>query len=82
MLPWRSFPAKYFALGPNFPVAHPGEKTCYNKPTMFSDTERIFSKRWISLELNKKNIKRILLLVACAILLYWGLNNLSTWEAC
>ena len=30
------------------------------------------------LELNKKNIKRILLLVACAIILYWGLNNLST----
>ena len=32
----------------------------------------------IHLELNKKNIKRILLLVACAIILYWGLNNLST----
>lgn len=30
------------------------------------------------MELNKKNIKRILLLVACAIILYWGLNNLST----
>ena len=29
------------------------------------------------MELNKKNIKRILLLIACAILLYWGLNNLS-----
>ena len=29
------------------------------------------------MELNKKNIKRILLLMACAILLYWGLNNLS-----
>jgi len=29
------------------------------------------------LELNKKNIKRVLLLIACAILLYWGLNNLS-----
>lgn len=32
----------------------------------------------IHLELNKKNIKRILLLVACAIILYWALNNLST----
>ena len=30
------------------------------------------------MELNKKNIKRILLLVACAIILYWALNNLST----
>ena len=30
------------------------------------------------MELNKKNIKRILLLVACSIILYWGLNNLST----
>lgn len=29
------------------------------------------------MELNKKNIKRVLLLIACAILLYWGLNNLS-----
>ena len=38
----------------------------------------ILGKGGISLELNKKNIKRILLLVACAILLYWGLNNLST----
>ena len=34
-------------------------------------------KGGIPLELNKKNIKRILLLMACAILLYWGLNNLS-----
>lgn len=34
-------------------------------------------KGGIPLELNKKNIKRILLLIACAILLYWGLNNLS-----
>ena len=32
----------------------------------------------IHLELNKKNIKRILLLVACSIILYWALNNLST----
>ena len=30
------------------------------------------------MELNKKNIKRILLLVACSIILYWALNNLST----
>ncbi len=29
------------------------------------------------MELNKRNFKRILLLVACAIVLYWGLNNLS-----
>ena len=29
------------------------------------------------MELNKKNCKRILLLIACAVLLYWGLNNLS-----
>ncbi len=29
------------------------------------------------MELNKKNFKRILLLIACAIVLYWGLNNLS-----
>ena len=36
-----------------------------------------FQKGGIPLELNKKNIKRILLLMACAILLYWGLNNLS-----
>ena len=36
-----------------------------------------FQKGGIPLELNKKNIKRILLLIACAILLYWGLNNLS-----
>ena len=34
-------------------------------------------KGGIPLELNKKNIKRVLLLIACAILLYWGLNNLS-----
>ena len=31
----------------------------------------------MALDLNKKNIKRVLLLIACAILLYWGLNNLS-----
>lgn len=36
-----------------------------------------FQKGGIPLELNKKNIKRVLLLIACAILLYWGLNNLS-----
>ena len=30
------------------------------------------------MELNKKNIKRILLLVACSIILYWALNNLTT----
>lgn len=36
-----------------------------------------FRKGGIPLELNKKNIKRILLLIACAIILYWGLNNLS-----
>ena len=30
------------------------------------------------MELNKKNIKRILLLVACSIILYWALNNQST----
>ena len=30
------------------------------------------------MELNKKNIKRILLLVACSSILYWALNNLST----
>ena len=30
------------------------------------------------MELNKKNIKRILLLVACSIILYWALNNLCT----
>ena len=30
------------------------------------------------MELNKKNIKRILLLVACSIILYWALNNLAT----
>ena len=30
------------------------------------------------MELKKKNIKRILLLVACSIILYWALNNLST----
>ena len=30
------------------------------------------------MELNKKIIKRILLLVACSIILYWALNNLST----
>ena len=30
------------------------------------------------MEQNKKNIKRILLLVACSIILYWALNNLST----
>ena len=30
------------------------------------------------MDLNKKNIKRILLLVACSIILYWALNNLST----
>ena len=35
-------------------------------------------KGGIPLELNKKNIKRILLLVACSIILYWALNNLST----
>ena len=29
------------------------------------------------MELNKRNFKRILLLIACAIVLYWGLNNLS-----
>ena len=29
------------------------------------------------MELNKRNFKCILLLVLCAILLYWGLNNLS-----
>ena len=69
---------KILAPGPNFPVAHPG-KACYNKSTMFSRYGTyILGKGGISLELNKKNIKRILLLVACAILLYWGLNNLST----
>ena len=33
------------------------------------------------MELNKKNFKCILLLVLCAILLYWGLNNLSALSA-
>ena len=33
------------------------------------------------MELNKKNFKCILLLVFCAILLYWGLNNLSALSA-
>ena len=31
----------------------------------------------MDLELNKRNIKRIMLLIAFAALLYWGLNNLS-----
>ena len=35
-------------------------------------------KGGIPLELNKKNGQRILLLVACCVLLYWALNNLST----
>ena len=30
----------------------------------------------MALDLNKKNIKRIMLLIAFAALLYWGLNNL------
>ena len=30
----------------------------------------------MDLELNKRNIKRIMLLIAFAALLYWGLNNL------
>ena len=30
------------------------------------------------MELNKKNGQRILLLVASCVILYWGLNNLST----
>ncbi len=30
------------------------------------------------MELNKKNGQRILLLVACCVILYWALNNLST----
>ena len=34
-------------------------------------------KGGIPLELNKKNCKRTLLLIACAVILYWGLNNLS-----
>ena len=33
------------------------------------------------MELNKRNFKCILLLVLCAILLYWGLNNLSALSA-
>ena len=33
------------------------------------------------MELNKKNFKCILLLVLCAIVLYWGLNNLSALSA-
>ena len=33
------------------------------------------------MELNKRNFKCILLLVLCAILLYWGLNNLSDLSA-
>ena len=33
------------------------------------------------MELNKRNFKCILLLVLCAILLYWGLNNLSALGA-
>lgn len=35
-------------------------------------------KGGIPLELNKKNGQRILLLVACCVVLYWALNNLST----
>ena len=31
----------------------------------------------MALDLNKKNIKRIMLLIAFAALLYWGLNNLK-----
>ena len=38
----------------------------------------ILGKAGSFLELNKKNSKRILLLIACAVVLYWGLNNLST----
>ena len=33
------------------------------------------------MELNKRNFKCILLLVLCAIVLYWGLNNLSALSA-
>ena len=31
----------------------------------------------MAVDLNKKNIKRIMLLIAFAALLYWGLNNLK-----
>ena len=41
----------------------------------------ISEKGGFRLELNKKNFKCILLLVLCAILLYWGLNNLSALSA-
>ena len=34
-------------------------------------------KGGMALDLNKKNIKRIMLLIAFAALLYWGLNNLK-----
>ena len=41
----------------------------------------ISEKGGFHLELNKRNFKCILLLVLCAILLYWGLNNLSALSA-
>ena len=41
----------------------------------------ISEKGGFRLELNKRNFKCILLLVLCAIVLYWGLNNLSALSA-